>query len=82
MATKNNKHSSGEKSGSPDEGMRASGGSGRDAYGAELEGLGEDDLEYGLESESQVIEAILSLGNEVWRNFGQEQALDEVEIFF
>ena len=41
----------------------------------------EEDDEYELDQE-QIINTILILGNEIWKNFGQEQQLDDVRIFF
>ena len=32
--------------------------------------------------EEQVVGAILALGNEIWMNLGQTEALDDVSIFF
>ena len=41
----------------------------------------EDDEEYELNSE-QIIQTIILLGNEIWKNFGQVTPLDDVRIFF
>jgi hypothetical protein len=42
---------------------------------------GEEDGEYELNQE-QIIQTILVLGNEIWKNFGQTQPLEDVRIFF
>jgi hypothetical protein len=42
---------------------------------------GEDDEDYELGQE-QVIQTILLLGNEIWRNFGQEEVIDDYAVFF
>ena len=41
----------------------------------------DDEEDYELDQE-QIIQTILILGNEIWKNFGQEQELDDVRIFF
>lgn len=41
----------------------------------------DDDEEYELGQE-QVIQTILLLGNEIWRNFGQEEEIDDYAVFF
>lgn len=44
---------------------------------------GEDDDEEFELNQEQIIETILLLGNEIWKNFGGEpQPLDDVRIFF
>ena len=54
----------------------------------QLEGDGsgemdDDDDEMGLEQHKNlIVETIVMLGNEIWRNFGQEDELDDVSIFF
>lgn len=35
-----------------------------------------------MEQQKQIVQTILILGNDIWRNFGQEDELDDVEIFF
>jgi len=40
-----------------------------------------DEEDYELDQE-QIIQTILVLGNEIWKNFGQTQPLDDVRIFF
>ena len=42
---------------------------------------GEEDEDYELGQE-QVIQTILLLGNEIWRNFGQEEVIDDYAVFF
>jgi len=74
MASKSNQVSA-EKEGSPSQELRGSDGSGN-YYGAEVEGLGEDEI--GFEDEQQIYDTILALGNEIWRNFGQEQPIEEI----
>lgn len=32
--------------------------------------------------ENQIVQTILQLGNEIWKNFGQEEEIDDVSIFF
>ena len=40
-----------------------------------------DDEDYELDQE-QIIQTILILGNEIWKNFGQEEEIDDVRVFF
>ena len=40
---------------------------------------GEEDFELDQE---QIIQTILILGNEIWKNFGQEEEIDDVRVFF
>ena len=48
----------------------------------ELLGEGEEeDEDYELDQE-QIIQTILALGNEIWRNFGQEQQILDYTVFF
>ena len=35
-----------------------------------------------MEQQKQIIQTILILGNDIWRNFGQDDEIDDVEIFF
>ena len=45
--------------------------------------MDDDDDEMGLEQHKNlIVETIVMLGNEIWRNFGQEDELDDVSIFF
>lgn len=41
----------------------------------------DDDEDYELGQE-QVIQTILALGNEIWRNFDQEEEIDDYAVFF
>ena len=43
------------------------------------EAVGEE--EYELDQE-QVIQTILAIGNEIWHNFGQEEEIDDYQVFF
>ena len=45
-------------------------------------GEGEDDDEEYELGQEQVIQTILLLGNEIWRNFGQEEEIDDYAVFF
>lgn len=45
-----------------------------------MDGSG-DDEDYELDQE-QIIQTILILGNEIWKNFGQEEEIDDVRVFF
>lgn len=47
----------------------------------ELEDDGELDMDE-MEQQEQIVQTILILGNEIWRNFGQEEEIDDVSIFF
>jgi hypothetical protein len=44
-------------------------------------GEGEDEEDFELD-ENQIVQTILQLGNEIWKNFGQEEEIDDVSIFF
>jgi hypothetical protein len=55
------------------------GGKGSRPFDEEMEDMGEEDYELDQE---QIIQTILILGNEIWKNFGQTQELDDVRIFF
>ena len=35
-----------------------------------------------MEQQEQIVQTILIIGNEIWRNFGQEEEIDDVSIFF
>jgi len=41
----------------------------------------DEEEEYELDQE-QIIQAILTLGNEIWHNFGQEGEIDDYSVFF
>lgn len=63
-----------------------------DAKQTNQEQMQQNAKEYELESddqgesleldEEQVIGAILAMGNEIWRNLGQTQTLNDVSLFF
>jgi|TARA_B110000285_G_scaffold235302_1_gene316179 hypothetical protein len=60
-----------------DEGKAEYRGAGGVMEGSEDEG--EEDFELDQE---QIIQTILILGNEIWKNFGQEEEIDDVRVFF
>lgn len=60
-----------------DEGKAEYRGAGDVMEGSEDEG--EEDFELDQE---QIIQTILILGNEIWKNFGQEEEIDDVRVFF
>ena len=60
-----------------DEGKPEYRGAGGVMEGSEDEG--EEDFELDQE---QIIQTILILGNEIWKNFGQEEEIDDVRVFF
>lgn len=53
---------------------------GKAEYADMMDGSG-DDEDYELDQE-QIIQTILILGNEIWKNFGQEEEIDDVRVFF
>ena len=47
----------------------------------ELMANGEEDEEEEFDQE-QIIQTILAIGNEIWKNFGQDEEIDDVRVFF
>ena len=48
----------------------------------ERDGSNQDDQEDYELTENQIVQTILQLGNEIWKNFGQEEEIDDVSVFF